>query len=101
MHSNATLSYPVKGAFSRLTGHAGLPDYVSGTAASVTFVVEGDGRVLWESPIIRGGEPVIDLDVDISGVDTLILKIQDAGDGTNHDHGFWADLKFERSTKTP
>lgn len=101
MHSNATLSYPVKGAFSRLTGHAGLPDYVSGTAASVTFVVEGDGRALWESPIIRVGEPVIDLNVDISGVDTLILKIQDAGDGTSHDHGFWADLKFERSTKTP
>jgi 4-amino-4-deoxy-L-arabinose transferase-like glycosyltransferase len=100
MHSNAILSYPVQRQFSRLTGQAGLPDYVAGTAASVTFVVEGDGKVLWQSPIVRGGEPAVTVDVSIVGVNTLTLRIQDAEDGTAHDHGFWANLKFEKDLPT-
>lgn len=98
MHSNATLSYPINGQFSRLTGKAGLPDYVRDTAASVSFVVEGDGKVLWKSPVTRGGTPALDVDVNTSGVKTLILRIQDAEDGTDHDHGFWANLQFENTS---
>jgi hypothetical protein len=97
MHSNAILTYPIKGRFLRLTGEAGLPDYVAGTRGSVTFEVEGDGRKLWESPTVRGGDPALRLDIPIVGIDTLILRIRDAGDGTSHDHGFWANLRFEES----
>lgn len=97
MHSNAILTYPIKGRFLRLTGDAGLPDYVTGTQGSVTFEVEGDGRKLWESPIVRGGDPALRLDIPIVGIDTITLKIRDAGDGTAHDHGFWANLRFQES----
>jgi 4-amino-4-deoxy-L-arabinose transferase-like glycosyltransferase len=97
MHSNATLSYPVKGRFTRLTGHAGLPDYIAGKKGSVVFTVEGDGKELWKSPVVRGGNPVVTVDVDISGIDTVTLLIRDAGDGIEHDHGFWADLKLEEA----
>jgi hypothetical protein len=100
MHSNAILSYPVQGRFLRLTGRAGLPDYVAARKASVTFVVEGDGKTLWESPIVRGGDPALSVDVSIAGVNTLTLKIQDAGDGISHDHGFWSDLRFEEAPAT-
>lgn len=100
MHSNAVLSYPVKGRFLRITGHAGLPDYTAGTKGSVVFVIEGDGRILWTSPVVRGGEPALDVNVPIAGVDTVTLKINDAGDGISHDHGFWSDLRFEASTSS-
>ena len=100
MHSNAILSYPVQGRFLRLTGHAGLPDYVAGTKGSVTFVVEGDGKTLWESSVVRGGDPALPVNVSIAGINTLILKIHDGGDGISHDHGFWSDLRFEEPPRT-
>lgn len=96
LHSEAVLTYPVAKRFSRVQGVGGLPDYQTGSKASVRFVVEGDGRVLWQSPVVKAGDPIMPIDVDISGVSTLKLKIDDARDGKTDDHGFLANLTFER-----
>jgi hypothetical protein len=79
-------------------GFGGGESDLSFFPASVSFVVEGDGKVLWKSPVTRGGTPALDVDVNTSGVKTLILRIQDAEDGTDHDHGFWANLQFENTS---
>jgi hypothetical protein len=50
---------------------------------------------------VRGGDPALSVDVSIAGVNTLTLKIQDAGDGITDDHGFWSDLRFEEAPASP
>ena len=92
MHSNAELTYPLKRKYSHFTAKAGLPDYLVGSRASVVFRVEGDGKLLWESPVIRAGEPLQTINLDVQDVDSLSLRIRDAGDGITDDHGFWANL---------
>ncbi len=95
LHSDAELTYSVSEKFSRVRGVGGLPDYQIGSKASVRFIVEGDGKVLWQSPVVKAGEPVRPFDIDISRVSTLKLKIDDAQDGITDDHGFLANLTFE------
>lgn len=96
VHSNYIASYPVSQQYSRFMGDVGLPDYLKDSRASVTFQVIGDDVVLWESPIIKPGDPLQHVDLDVSTVDLLILKTLDAGDGITDDHGFWANLTLTR-----
>jgi dolichyl-phosphate-mannose-protein mannosyltransferase len=98
MHSNSAAVYPVYHQYSRFAGDVGLPDYLKDSKASVTFQVIGEDKVLWESPVIKPGEPLRHVDVDISEVEHLTLKTLDGGDGITDDHALWANLRL---TKKP
>jgi alpha-galactosidase len=77
----------------RFTATVGVDDEV-GQRGSVVFKVVGDGKTLWESPILRGGDPARDVSVDLTGVNQLTLIVGDAGDDINYDHADWADAKI-------
>jgi hypothetical protein len=57
----------------------------------VVFQVVGDGEVLHDTGVLRGGTAAVPLDVDLTGVESLTLRVTDGGDGKNHDHADWAD----------
>lgn len=64
--------------------------------SSVRFLVSGNGVLLATTPILRAGELPYQLSVDIEGYDELLLRLDDAGDGVNSDHGDWANARFIR-----
>ncbi len=66
-------------------------DDSAGGQGSVEFIVEGDGRVLWKSGVLTGGRPAVPVEVDVTGVRTLGLRVTDGGDGTSSDHADWAE----------
>lgn len=56
---------------------------------SVVFVVTGDDKELYRSPMVRGGEAPVDIDVDLTGVEVLELKVENGGDGSTGDAALW------------
>lgn len=70
----------------------GLQD---GHPGSVVFVVRGDGKELFRSEPVRDAK-CHNLKVDVAGVDSLELAVEDAGDGTNSDWGVWVAAKLGR-----
>ena len=60
-------------------------------AASIVFQVLGDGRVLFNSGVMRSDTPAKRVSVDLGGVGELKLVVTDAGDGSNSDHADWAE----------
>ncbi|MFC3897761.1 glycoside hydrolase family 97 catalytic domain-containing protein [Lentzea rhizosphaerae] len=74
----------------RFTAKIGLDDETS-EPGSVAFQVVGDDEPLYDSGILRGKGPAIPIDVDITGVRMLSLRVTDAGDGRNFDHADWAE----------
>ena len=58
---------------------------------SVEFLVTGDGKTLWRSGILRGGDAPKAVDVPLAGVRKLTLEVTDGGDGKDSDHGNWAE----------
>jgi hypothetical protein len=49
---------------------------------------------LWESGVLRGGDPAKEVSVDLHSVSKLSLLVGDADDDINYDHADWADAKI-------
>jgi beta-galactosidase GanA len=76
------------GTCTRLTASVGVDDETGG-AGSVTFSVIADGKTLVTTKTIKGKQAAVPIDVDLTGVQTVDLKVGDAGDGNGSDHGDW------------
>jgi alpha-galactosidase len=89
-HAASTFRVNLGGQAQRFTAQVGVDDDVEGRG-SVEFVVTGDGRVLWRSGVVKGGQPAKTADVNVAGVQTLGLRVTDGGDGVSYDHADWAE----------
>lgn len=91
-HANSSLVYRLPSPFKTFHGTIGLDDEsVCGDGAS--FIVAGDGRELFRSKRMYSMD-VQNIDVDISGVNVLELRIDMGGD-KDCDHGDWANIWLE------
>ncbi len=76
-------------------------DDESGEQASVEFMVLGDREVLWNSGIMKKGDPAMVIDLSIKGIKELALYVSDGGDNINYDHVDWIDARFEYQNQAP
>jgi NPCBM/NEW2 domain len=94
VHAYSELHYDLNAQCSRLTAVVGVDDEVNGMG-SVQFRVHTDtNAVLFDSGVMSGSSPAKTMDVDVSGGHTLILVVENGGDGGNYDHADWADAKL-------
>jgi hypothetical protein len=93
-HARSELRYELFGAFRRFTARVGIDDEVAPpTPVEVVFQVWGDGRLLWESDPMRSGVEAVPLDVDVSGIQELALRVLPGNDGIDYDHADWLDAR--------
>ncbi|MFI6094301.1 glycoside hydrolase family 97 catalytic domain-containing protein [Lentzea sp. NPDC051213] len=74
----------------RFTAKIGLDDE-TGQPGSVAFQVFGDDKPLYDSGVLRGKGAAVPIDVDVTNVRMLSLRVTDGGDGRNFDHADWAE----------
>lgn len=91
-HAPASYQWTVGGHWSTLTADAGMAD---GNGGSVVFVVLGDGKELWRSTTVKE-QQVVPVNVDVKGVQSLELRVENAGDGNASDWGVWLNPTLER-----
>jgi alpha-galactosidase len=92
-HAASNFRVDLGGQATRFTARVGVDDSAGGQG-SVEFIVSGDGKILWQSGLMTGGQPAKSVDVDLTGVKTLGLQVTDGGDGSSNDHADWADAKI-------
>jgi alpha-galactosidase len=100
-HARSTLWIELGGASERFIARVGVDDDTTSAAASVSFRVLGDGRELWSSGVMKRGDSARSVDVDLRGVQRLLLSVGDAGDGIDYDHADWADARIVFSGQPP
>ncbi len=88
-HANSRIVYRIEGKYKRFTAYVGADREVSGN--TIIFEVWGDGRKLWDSGLMSIYDEPRKVDLDISGVEILELRVSDGGDGITADHADWAD----------
>jgi alpha-galactosidase len=93
-HANGDWFVDLGGKAVRFSAWVGIDDERTGLG-SAEFRVYGDGKLLFESGVTKGGEPAKRVDVSLAGVRRLRLNVRDAGDGIEHDHADWADAVIE------
>jgi alpha-galactosidase len=94
-HSESSLFVQLDGKAREFSAQVGVDDEVKNQRASIGFLVFGDGKELWSSGIMRGGDSPKACSVPLTGIKTLELVVTDGGDGTDFDHADWADAKIE------
>jgi alpha-galactosidase len=99
-HATSTLYVTLNGA-TQFTAKVGVDAEVASPEASIEFFVLNGGKTLWQSGVMKAGEPAKSFTLDLSAVKTLTLKVGDAGDGINFDHADWADARFQYDGAPP
>ena len=99
-HANSIFRIALGGKAERFTATVGVDDEV-GDKGSVVFKVTGDGKTLWESGVLHGGDAAKNASVALNGVKVLVLTVGDAGDDMNYDHGDWADARIVMTEGKP
>ena len=92
-HAASAIWVELAGGSERFTASVGVDDAANG-AGTVVFRVLADGRKLFDSGVMKPGQPAKAVAVDLRGVKALLLQVTDAGDGINYDHADWADAQF-------
>ena len=91
-HAPSRIVYRIPKGYSSFAATIGYDQEVQ--AGSIVFVVEGDGKEIYRSPIVKVSDETIDINLPISGVKELALVVEDAGDGIAADHADWADARL-------
>jgi alpha-glucosidase len=97
----AEVSFALGGTCTEFVADVGIDDEASlniarsHTGGTVTFGVAGDGTALADSGMITTFDPAKTLDVNITGVSTLTLRVGDGGDGTTNDSASWGDARVK------
>ena len=92
-HAPAKIVYNLKGQFKRFQAWVGADE---ATAPTVTFEVWADGKKLWESGLMERGMAAKRVDLDMTGVKTLVLANGDGGNNWVSDHADWAEAVLVR-----
>ncbi|MEW6744189.1 MAG: NPCBM/NEW2 domain-containing protein [Planctomycetota bacterium] len=92
-HAPGVILLQLGGQCIRFTAQVGVDDETGGRG-SVTFTAIGDGRTLFRSGLMRGGDPPQSIAVDLTGVSELALLMGDGGDGKDFDHADWGEVQL-------
>ena len=99
-HANSVLWIDLAGGSDQFLASVGVDD-AAGGPASITFKIVGDGKKLWESGVMKPGQAAQPVDLDVKGIQTLLLMVGDADDGIGFDHANWAEARFLVSGAKP
>jgi alpha-galactosidase len=99
-HADSKVSLDLDGGAGTFSAFVGVDDEVQ-QKGSVRFSVIGDKKTLWESGVMKGGEPAKEVKIPLDGIKRLSLVVDDAGDGLDFDHADWAEAVFMISGTAP
>jgi alpha-galactosidase len=99
-HAQSLFRIALAGKGERFTATVGVDDEVA-KRGSVIFSVTGDGKKLWESGLMHGGDQAQAVSVDLHGIQTLALAVGPGGDSIDFDHADWADAQIAMTEGKP
>ncbi|MFF3305042.1 sigma-70 family RNA polymerase sigma factor [Streptomyces sp. NPDC002908] len=78
-HSRSSVTVQLNRSCTRYEAMVGVDDMTLGLGAVRFSVYDGGGAQLWQSPVVRGGEPAVPLSVGIEGQETIRLVVEPSG----------------------
>jgi hypothetical protein len=89
-HAPSHYAYALGGKWKTLRGEAGLHTAYQPRALGVVYVIKTDGKEVFRSSVIRGANQA-HYDVDVAGVKTLELLVENANDHKWANWSLWLD----------
>ncbi|MFJ8754374.1 sigma-70 family RNA polymerase sigma factor [Streptomyces sp. NPDC102441] len=92
--STSSVTVQLNRMCTRYEAVAGVDDLTLGLGAARFSVYDGEGARLWQSPVVRGGEPAVPVSVGIEGTQTLRLVVEPSGPLGGAALADWADSRI-------
>ncbi len=92
-HAISRMLFDLGSKARRVQGMAG-PDDANLFATNLEFKIIGDGKELWSSGVMKRGDKAVSFDVDLKGIEKVLLLIDMCDDEFMYDHADWVDVKF-------
>lgn len=93
VHSAATLTYALDGAYRQFQAELGIDDSTGGRG-SVVFRVLVDGQSKYSSGPVRGGAPPVPVSIDLAGAKRLELVVDYGEQADVLDHADWLGARL-------
>ena len=100
-HAASLMYIDLKKSCLNFSAHVGVDDEVNGKIGSVRFRIYGDGKLLFNSGVLKAGDPGKIVDINLTGCKTLTLSVDPAVDNTSYDHADWANAAFLVAGESP
>ncbi|HWK11297.1 MAG TPA: NPCBM/NEW2 domain-containing protein, partial [Vicinamibacterales bacterium] len=88
--SDGDIELALDGAAVRFEAIVGVDDSVAAGSGSVIFGAWVDGKKVFDSGIMRGGDAPKPVSIDLANARSLVLATNDGNDGTGSDNAEWA-----------
>jgi hypothetical protein len=99
VHADSQLTFDVGARYQEFRAAAGL-DTRAPAGGAVKFAVEGDGKILYESPVVHSSDASAhEISVPIPGIRKLTLRVMHAGNGDLGDVANWGSARVLRGAK--
>lgn len=103
-HAASIFRIRLDGKTTRFSALAGIDDSAPEhelKQASAEFVIIGDGKTIWRSGAMHGGDKAMEAEVSTKGIKSLILRVEHLGDGIAGDRANWVNAHFEVKGANP
>jgi alpha-galactosidase len=101
-HTVGTIDFELDGRAVGFTAQAGVDDAVGARGLGrVRFLVQLDGRTVFDSGIRTGGQAAVPITVDLAGGRRLRLLAEAPDDNTHHGHADWAEARIAYTGAPP
>ena len=101
-HADSVLYIDLKRGVTHFAAQVGVDDEIaSNSEPALVFRVCGDDRKLWESPVMHAHDAPQSVDVDLTGMKTLLLYVYAPTGNLNSAHADWADAKLTVNGEMP
>ncbi|MBX3458387.1 MAG: NPCBM/NEW2 domain-containing protein [Planctomycetes bacterium] len=95
VHAISRLSFDLNRGYTRFVADIGVDDS-AGDLASVEFKVYADGKLVFESGVLRRSAEVRTIDLEVLNVRRIVLEVTATDDGDSQDRANWANAKLVR-----
>lgn len=98
MPAASRLTYPLAGTFARFAASVAIDDAAGGRGSVVCRVLlltGGAWREAFVSGVVRGGDPPVEVAVDLAGAERIALVVDYADRGDECDDAVWLDARLE------
>lgn len=95
VHAISRLSFDLNRGYTRFIADIGVDDS-AGDLASVEFKVYADGKLLFESGVLRRSAEVRAIEIEVLNVRRIVLEVTATDDGDSQDRANWANAKLVR-----
>jgi hypothetical protein len=93
IHAASDITFALGGNYTQFLSDIGVDDEV-GNAGSVIFQVYLDGVLSYTSSTLTGSSATQQVNLNVTGKQTLRLVVTDAGNGATSDHADWANARL-------